>query len=275
MNGRNSADTALGRRSPLKAPSLRLAGQSLQDAIERSVEDGLVPYLWVAGVLCWAAAMEWWAVWRQIPRLPWLYTALAIAALAITARRFFQVRTQVGRLRLGREGEKAVGQTLELLREDGAKVFHDVLAQGFNLDHVVLGPRGFFVIETKTRSKPVGREARVTLTADSVLVDGYAPDRCPVRQAQAGATWLAEVLAESTGRAFPVRGVVVYPGWFVERMSPAWKRAGLPWVLEPKALAGFIAHEPVHFSREDVYLAASHLSRFIRSREVERTDRLA
>jgi hypothetical protein len=125
------------------------------------------------------------------------------------------------------------------------------------------------VIETKTQSKPVGREARVTLTENSVRVDGFTPDRDPIQQVQAGARWLARVLEESTGKRFHVRGVVVFPGWFVEPMSAAWRSASLPWVLEPKALPKFIQHQPQYLAREDVRLAAYHLSRYVRAKQAE------
>lgn len=38
----------------------------------------------------------------------------------------------------GPNGERAVGQYLELLREQGVKVFHDIPSDNFNLDHVLV-----------------------------------------------------------------------------------------------------------------------------------------
>jgi hypothetical protein len=42
------------------------------------------------------------------------------------------------------------------------------------------------------------------------------PDREPIRQATAQASWLKRLLFESTGKTFSVTPVVVFPGWFVE-----------------------------------------------------------
>jgi hypothetical protein len=212
---------------------------------------------------------EWLAVWWHFPRQPWLYSVMAAMAVMACVWQFRRVRRKATALKLGRDGEQAVGQYLEEMRASGARVLHDVVAEGFNLDHVVLSRRGFFVIETKTRSKPVGREARITLTDNSVRIDGFAPDRDPIQQVQAGALWLARVLEESTGKRFFVRGAVVFPGWFVEPMSAAWRAAGLPWVLEPKALPKFIECEPEQFAAEDVRLAAYHLSRYVRAKQAE------
>jgi hypothetical protein len=56
------------------------------------------------------------------------------------------------RLRSGTRAEIAVGETLEQLRRDGWIVMHDIQRPGgANLDHVVSGPNGVFLIETKAR----------------------------------------------------------------------------------------------------------------------------
>jgi hypothetical protein len=73
------------------------------------------------------------------------------------------------------------------------------------------------------------------------------------------ARWLAKRLEESTGKPFAVRGVVVFPGWFVEQRSPT----GHVWVLGPKALPAFIEKEPASILPADVVLAAFHLSRYV------------
>jgi hypothetical protein len=55
-------------------------------------------------------------------------------------------------------------------------------------------------------------------------------------------------------------------------MTAEWK-ANLPWVLEPKAFPSFLHHEPVRFELEDVYLAAFHLSRYVRAVQSESISR--
>jgi hypothetical protein len=47
-------------------------------------------------------------------------------------------------------GEEAVGRLLAQLREDGFHSIHDIDTGHGNIDHVVVGPTGVFVIETKT-----------------------------------------------------------------------------------------------------------------------------
>lgn len=56
------------------------------------------------------------------------------------------------RLRSGTRAEVAVGETLEQFRRDGWIVMHDIERPGeANLDHIVSGPNGVYLIETKDR----------------------------------------------------------------------------------------------------------------------------
>lgn len=254
-------------RSPLKSRPLRLPGQSVDEALQSLLWDAIGPYVAIAFIMVLIAGEEWLATLTHMPRQPWLYTSLAFIASSYAAFKILRVRDHIRQLRLGRDGERAVGEFLERLRADGAVVFHDVPGDNFNIDHVVLSVRGFFAIETKTRSKPEG-DARVVLTETGVLVNGFPPDRDPIVQAQSGAKWLSQLLEESTGKRFPVRGVVLFPGWYIEPMSAAWRRSPeKPWVLEPKALPAFIENEPDRIAESDLSLAAFHLSRYVRTTE--------
>jgi hypothetical protein len=247
-------------KSPLKAKPLRVPGQSVDEEIDRWINDTMASYFLAATVLCALAGMEWFGYLTKSPRHPIVFSIIAAAAVAATAWRIFDVRSRVRRLRLGRDGERAVGQFLERLRDDGARVFHDVPGEGFNLDHVVISPHGLYAIETKTYSKP-WPEAKITVEGESLKIAGQIPDRDPIVQVSLAARWLEDKLQESTGKCFAVRGVVVFPGWFVEQQLPR----GPVWVLEPKMLPGFIEQEPKLVKPEDVALAAFHLSRYVRA----------
>jgi hypothetical protein len=241
---------------------LRNPGQSLDEEIQRVIDDQLTgPY--IAVVMLWAmAGVEWFGYLRSMPRRPWLFSIVAVIGTIWLVWKALRSRTRVRNLRQGRDGERVVGQFLEGLRENGARIFHDVPGEGFNLDHVVISTRGIYVIETKTISKP-SPDAKVVFDGERVTVAGRQPDRNPVTQAAAEADWLRRALAMSTGRALPVRGVVVYPGWWIEQVNREHRRD--VWVLEPKALPGFIEHEPAVVSPDDMTLAAFHLSRYVRN----------
>jgi hypothetical protein len=79
------------------------------------------------------------------------FIAIAFAIIPGIVR----TRKQIRAMRLGRDGERAVGQALEQLRRYGYRVFHDILGPNWNIDHVVIGPGGIFTVETKTLSKPL------------------------------------------------------------------------------------------------------------------------
>jgi hypothetical protein len=247
-------------RSPLKAKPLRVPGQSLDEAIERSISDTVNNYFLAGAVLCVLAGMEWWGYLRETPRRPFLYTLMAVLAVAAAIWKARDVRGRIIRLRQGRDGERVVGQFLERLREDGAQVFHDIPAQGFNLDHVVISMHGIYAVETKTYSKP-WPDAKVVVDGESLTIAGEIPFADPIVQVSLAARWLVSMLEEMTGKRFAVRGVVVFPGWFVEQRPPREP----VWVLEPKMLPGFIEHEPLTLTSSDVSLAAFHLSRYVRA----------
>lgn len=250
-------------KTPLKSRPLRNPGESLARYIDNRIFDGAMQY-WIAAFFCWALALYEWTRWlTERPPSPGAITLIAIALTLIAVYRTVRTRQEVRHLRLGLDGEKAVGQFLERLRMDGAQVFHDIPGEGFNLDHAVVHATGVYVIETKMRSKPERGESRLIYDGESIILGGLPPDQSAVVQARAASHWLKQLLSESTGKTFPIRPVVVFPGWFIEPTAEA-KRSDV-WVLNPKALPSFIAHSAQQLCTEDVQLCAFHLSRYIRS----------
>ncbi|MCC7359000.1 MAG: NERD domain-containing protein [Anaerolineales bacterium] len=179
---------------------------------------------------------------------------------------FQRKRRRYRALQLGLEGEKVVGQALEDLRADGRRVYHDLVGKNFNVDHVIVSPKGVFVIETKTYSKPARGETKVKFDGERILVNGVEPDRNPITQVRAEVNWVRKLLLESIGREFPMRGVVVLPGWYVEK-NP--KTPDGVWVLNPKALASFIQHEPTVLKPEDVALVATRLADYVEKADAQ------
>ena len=249
-------------RSPLKDPPLRLPGQSLVEERERLIEDKLLFPMLVALLLVIMAGLEWWRYLMPQPPHPWLWMAIAAAGLAWCVWRVRRVLPILKQLRQGIEGERSVGQSLERLRASGCEILHDLIGQDFNVDHVVIGPAGVFTIETKTWSKPARGEARIRFDGERLLVGDRQPDRDPIGQARAQASWVRDLLAQSTGRKFDVRPVIIFPGWFVEQTAGSKREV---WVLNPKVLQSFLDHETRKLSDEDVRLASFHLSRFVRA----------
>ncbi|MGO9445704.1 MAG: nuclease-related domain-containing protein [Thiobacillaceae bacterium] len=256
-------------KSPIKDKPLRLPGQSLEEECRKVFDDKLETPLLLAVFFVVFAFMEWWRYfWKQPPH-PIVFTIIAVVMIGYAAWRVWKTRPYVRALKQGIEGEKAVGQFLERLREDGYQVFHDVIGTGFNVDHVLIGPGGVFTVETKTWSKPARGEARIKFNGEQLIIAGREPERDPLVQARAQAGWLKGLLMESTGRKFDVFPVVVFPGWFIEHSEGS---LGTIWALEPKALRAFLGNAPQLLEPDEVKLASFHLSRFIRSHEKERSN---
>lgn len=253
-------------KSPLKDPPLRAPGQSLEEQRLRLIGDRVVSPLFAAALFGVMAMQEWLRFFTPREPMPWLFTAVFAVAVGFFLYRVFRTRAEMRRLKQGRDGERAVGQYLERLRADGYEVFHDLVGDGFNVDHVLIGPSGIFTIETKSYSKPASGPAEVSFDGEQVAIGGWQPDRNPVIQARAQAGWLQALLRETTGRDFSIMPVIVYPGWFI-------KQNGRPkpplWVLNPKALPQFLKHKEQALGEADIKLAAYHLSRFIREQERE------
>ena len=104
-------------RSPLKGSPLRNPGQSLDEEIHNVLYEKLLPY-YFSVVFLWAITLiEAFGAWRNLPRKPWIYGFVALVGTALLVDRFFKMRRQVQALRLGRDGERVVGQYLDGLRE--------------------------------------------------------------------------------------------------------------------------------------------------------------
>jgi len=256
-------------RSPIKDKPLRLPGQSLEEEKQKIWDDRLEQPFFLTAFLLVLAGLEWYRFIANPPPQPILYSIAALLAIAFVTRRVLKLLPEMRALKQGIEGERAVGQFLDQLREKGHHVFHDLIGNGFNVDHAIIGPAGAFTIETKTWSKPVQGDARIKFDGEHIIALGREPDRDPIVQARAQASWLRGLLVESTGKAFEVFPVVVFPGWYIEQTTSGSLRN--IWVLEPKALVKFLDNAPHQLSTADVKLASFHLSRFIRSAERERT----
>jgi hypothetical protein len=82
-----------------------------------------------------------------------LASSVGLIAVAFIANEFATARLDAG-IRWGKGGnaEAKIGRTLEALRAEGYVVMHDLdKVGGGNIDHLVSGPTGCFVIETKFR----------------------------------------------------------------------------------------------------------------------------
>ncbi len=249
------------KRSPLKDKPLRYAGQSLQEQIEDKALD-LVYWFLVPSVSLILAIADWVRFLNPQPAArPILVTVVTVILLGWGIYKMFTAKREIDRLKMARDGEKLVAEGLQEMIKQGATVLNDIQGEKFNIDHVVVSKNGIYLIETKTFSKPIKKEAKISFDNEKVFADGFLIDRNPIQQAKALAKWLQDLLIQSTGTKFAIRPVVLFPGWFIEPM----KRGQEVWILNPKALPTFVSNEPALLKDTDVHLVAFHLSRYIRT----------
>ena len=143
-------------------------------------------------------------------------------------------------LRRDYDGRVAVVRALSSLSPEGHRVYHDVPAEGFSIDHVLVGKKGVFALATITRPRPAGTGGveQATLAYNGhVLFFPRTTDDHTVARAEKQAEWLSEWLGRATGEKVAVRAVVAAPGWFIKRTTPA----GIP-VVNPKQIASLFEH---------------------------------
>lgn len=146
----------------------------------------------------------------------------------------------------GGKAEEKVGVALERHRSHDFYIFHDVALPGLgNVDHVVLGSRGFFCIETKSH------RGHVTSSRNQLLLNGRPTERNFVAQAWRGGYRLREILRAD---AVPL---LCFTEAFVERRTRERGVRVLPLRWLEEAILDF---EERHTPQE-VKVAASALSR--------------
>lgn len=253
------------KRSPLRDRPLRYAGQSIDEKIEDILLDVLYWFL-IPSITIILVIGDWIRFFNpQPPDRPILITIIAVVFICVSIFKVFRGVKEVNRLKMARDGEKLVAEELQTLLRDGTTVFHDIVSDKFNIDHVVVSKHGIYLIETKTYSKPVKKDSVISFDENHVYVNGQIVEREPIKQAKNLSKWLQDLLLQTTGKKFQIHPVILFPGWYTEQT----KRGQDFWVLNPKALPKFIANEPARIKESDVHLIAYHLSRYVRTYKVK------
>ncbi len=139
------------RKVPLPQVRCR-AGESLSEQREKRVYDKL-PLIVFLPVVTWLVYFtQQLQQWNHVGPRPQLWLWIAIVMTVVAAIWFWRLIPIARRLNRGEHGERHVADVLENLRSYGYRPVHDIVADGFNIDHVLVGPGGVFAIETKYRS---------------------------------------------------------------------------------------------------------------------------
>jgi hypothetical protein len=215
------------KRMPFTQKILRPPGESLRlrlIELDEKLNDRLIQLflsayspLIMAGLVALQGVRPGIGVWITI-------AVIAAIASIWSAYRLWKVLSLRRRIRLGFEGERHVGESLNQLMLVGYRVFHDFLVTDKprsirNIDHVVIGPNGVFAVETKTRRKVKGENgAKVTVVHDGLQYP-WGLDQRDLAQAEEDSTWLAQSLSKMSNEPVNVGSILVLPGWFIDRRS--------------------------------------------------------
>jgi hypothetical protein len=234
------------KRNPNKTPPRHLAGQSLDEKLSEIRIAGYLSLLLVLTLLI-ELPFDWWYWYRQVigdPLIKTIYVAMIVVGVGYFN---YRLRKKAKSIAQGSVGEKIAAQDIDNLKQLGCSIYHDVVVKDkkyvFNIDHVVVGNKGIFAIETKNYSKPMTGKPIARFDGKKVALSGGILDFKAVNEAKCHARWLEELLTATLKTKYIVFPIVVYPEWIVEGYTEN------VLVLNPKRLYNFVEKLPVIISK--------------------------
>jgi len=173
---------------------------------------GLVRAAWPVFVIVFAAGYLVRAAF-PLPDLSLTAAGLLFLVLAVAFGAAVNASlSRLGSFLKGARGEEQVAHELAFLPA-AYSVFHGlsrargaIMPRGGDYDHVVAGPTGVFVVETKNWA------GAVTLRDGRILCDGREPDRPPLEQVRLAARSLRAELRQACDAEIHVQPVVCFAG---------------------------------------------------------------
>jgi len=209
------------RRNPINNSLLRSPGETLRQKIE-DVNLDISAYLSLVMLLplmLYTLYISFSSLKNISLLVSVFYLLIGLSAVAFIIFKLIKLVKLKTNLSLGYDAELAVGQELNSMMRDGYWVFHDVPAETYNIDHVLVGAAGVFAIETKGRSKLKQKNGKADY---KVKYDGFKLDfpgwseTEPLEQASRQAKSLQAWLSSAIGEIIQVKPILILPGWFVE-----------------------------------------------------------
>ena len=196
---------------------LRLAAQTLNDQVNDKIFD-VVGYIFLAVlIITLPFALKGIAEMFASGELNYFLISIIFLGLTYTARKLWLESDKLIKLKLGRDAELAVASELIELQSHGYQVFHDIQADGFNIDHLVIGSNGVFAIETKGRHKRIKDDINYKVRFENnFLAFPSWNESKPIDQTERQAQWVYKWLSEATGYSTQITPILCFPGWFVE-----------------------------------------------------------
>jgi hypothetical protein len=169
---------------------------------------------------------------------------LAVAILMVAKRiekKGLYVKKRAKDADRGAHAEEVVAERL-LDLPDGYHVFHDIAFDGFNVDHIIVGPGGIFLVETKSHS------GNVDARGDTLLLNGTQPPKNFLNQTWSQTYQLKDFLKKQTSREWAVKPVLCFTRAFVKVRQPVKRIA----VVNKGYLNKYLLQQQQNLNTEDI-----------------------
>jgi len=221
----------------------RQPGDHLDEQIRKGFEwkffylGGSFVGVFMSACLVWVASA---AGWKSLPGM--MAGFLAASAVPLWWH-WSRNKDHIRNLLRGLRAERTVGAILGDLGRMGYVAKHDIQCtrdgRTWNIDHLLIGPSGVYVIETKHRSKTKATGATIQFDGERITFTDGTWTTDPIEQVRRNVRDIRARLDGAGMRDVPVRGVVMFPGW-----SRVQGSSGKDiWVLMPSALEQWIRVE--------------------------------
>ncbi len=241
------------RKSPV-IPIPRRPGQSLAEQWQDLVDDRLVAIVF-GPAMVWSLVAGAW-IQSTNPSSMRFWLSVAIAATGFCLIGYLRLIPSARALVRGERGERVVAEQLEDLRAAGFRCFHDLVRDGFNIDHVVVGPPGVFVVETKFRS---GSGLIEFKNGQGIFVGGRAEEGDCLKQARGNAREVNQLIRRDAGIEVWVKPLVVFVGdWKVKNV---WRDTDVRVITANDLPRYFSQQDQPGLTRREIDLICSHLRR--------------
>jgi Nuclease-related domain len=193
------------------AKTFGAAGEHTADQSVAAFRKTIRVYLSAIGALCFGEGVVVASLVAHPLAIEWMASAAVLLGIIWWAAHRMELRVKTyerNRLsyRAGFLGEHEVAVELERL-PDEFTVFHNVNTPLGNFDHVVIGPTGFFAIETKNWSGHIA-----AAESGELKRNGIQASRAYVGQLLARVMRLREQIVALSGQTeIRIRGIMVFP----------------------------------------------------------------
>lgn len=247
---RRLGDYRKRNKLPFKELKRRPAGEYLRVKIE-GLNDQINDHLFFMLGMPFGLAFAIHALKIHNPVAWLLFFATCTAWTLAFKGKLIRLMEECRNYQLGFNGERFVGEELSRLIALGYEIYHDVPFDGFNMDHVLVGKLGVFVVETKTRSKPVDEsdEKKYEVKFDGKLLHWpWGRENQDIKQACNNASTLSKWLSSATGQSVDVSAILTFPGWWVDR---AGRCEGI-YIVNPEEIIQVCDSKKVKFEEASI-----------------------